>query len=263
MLRVTDGGYQPPTPQAGKPSEFCKAGLPSSGIPDSTMVVAVVLEVVRPGSTTQADTGKGVKGHVILGAMSSGRLEAFSDGVIAILITIMVLELHVPAGSDWAAIRPVLPVFLAYVLSFVFLGIYWNNHHHTLSAIRRVSGAVLWANLHLLFWLSLVPFATRWMDEANFAPAPTAAYGIVLLLSAVAYTILVEVLIRVEGRDSAFAKALGNNRRSKVSLGLYVIAIPAAFAAPPFALALYASVALIWLIPDRRFERSSSPPDSA
>ena len=202
------------------------------------------------------------QGHAIIGAVSRGRLEAFSDGVIAILITIMVLELRVPNGSDWAAVRPVLPVFLAYVLSFVFLGIYWNNHHHTLSAITRVSGGVLWANLHLLFWLSLVPFATRWMDEADFASVPTAAYGVVLLFSAVAYSILVAVLIVVEGPDSAFSKALGRNLKSKISLGLYVIAIPLAFASPPFALALYATVALMWLIPDRRFEPSSSPQES-
>jgi uncharacterized membrane protein len=189
--------------------------------------------------------------------MSTGRLEAFSDGVIAILITIMVLELHVPKGSDWAAIRPVLPVLLAYVLSFVFLGIYWNNHHHTISAVTRVSGGVLWANLHLLFWLSLVPFATRWMDEAGYGSLPTAAYATVLLLSAVAYSIMVQAIVRVEGRDSAFTKALGNNAKGKISLGLYAVAIPMAFVASPVALALCAGVAVMWLVPDRRFERPS------
>jgi len=186
--------------------------------------------------------------------MSTGRLEAFSDGVIAILITIMVLELHVPKGSDWAAIRPVLPVLLAYVLSFVFLGIYWNNHHHTLAAATRVTGGVLWANLHLLFWLSLVPFATRWMDEAGFASVPTAIYAVVLLLAAVAYWILVTVMVRAEGRDSEFARALGKDVKGRASLGVYLLAIPLAFVWPPLALALCTAVAGMWLVPDRRFE---------
>ncbi|MDQ6747709.1 MAG: TMEM175 family protein [Candidatus Dormibacteraeota bacterium] len=188
--------------------------------------------------------------------MSTGRLEAFSDGVIAILITIMVLELHVPRGSDLAAIRPVLPVLLAYVLSFVFLGIYWNNHHHTLSAVTRVSGGVLWANLHLLFWLSLVPFATRWMDEAGYAAVPTAAYATVLLLAGMAYSILVGALVRAEGRDSEFSRALGANVKGKASLGAYVAAIPLAFVYPPLSLAICAGVAVMWLVPDRRFERT-------
>ena len=186
--------------------------------------------------------------------MSTGRLEAFSDGVIAILITIMVLELHVPRGSDWASIRPVLPILLAYVLSFVFLGIYWNNHHHTMTAVTQVSGGVLWANLHLLFWLSLVPFATRWMDEAGFAPLPTAMYVVVLLLAAVAYWILVVTLVRVEGRESRFAKLLGANHKGQISLVCYVVAIPLALLLPPLALLVCAGVAAMWLIPDRRFE---------
>ena len=185
--------------------------------------------------------------------MSTGRLEAFSDGVIAILITIMVLELHVPNGSDWAAIRPVLPLLLAYVLSFVFLGIYWNNHHHTIAAVSTVSGGVLWANMHLLFWLSLVPFATRWMDESGFASVPTATYVAVLLLCAIAYSFLVGALVAVEGRDSAFARALGNNVKGKTSLACYIAAIPLAFLWPPLALVICAAVAAMWLIPDRRF----------
>ena len=187
--------------------------------------------------------------------MSKGRLEAFSDGVVAILITIMVLDLRVPQGSDWNAIRPVLPVLLAYVLSFVFLGIYWNNHHHTLSAISRVTGGVLWSNLHLLFWLSLVPFATRWLDEAGFTSVPAAAYGVVLLMSAIAYYILVQFLIRSEGKESHFAKALEGFRKGQLSVVLYVVAIPLAFVRPEIALAIYALVACMWFIPDRRFEK--------
>jgi len=186
--------------------------------------------------------------------MSTSRLEAFSDGVIAILITIMVLELRVPTGSGWAAIRPLLPILLAYVLSFVFLGIYWNNHHHTFTAVTRVSGGVLWSNLHLLFWLSLVPFTTRWMDETGFASVPTAMYAGVLMMAAIAYTIMIVAVVRVEGRDSAFTRALGRDIKGKVSLGCYVVAIPLAFVWPPLALALCALVALMWLVPDRRFE---------
>ena len=186
--------------------------------------------------------------------MSTSRLEAFSDGVIAILITIMVLELRVPTGSGWTAIRPLLPILLAYVLSFVFLGIYWNNHHHTFTAVTRVSGGVLWSNLHLLFWLSLVPFVTRWMDETGFASVPTAMYAGVLMMAAIAYTIMIVAVVRVEGRDSAFTRALGRDIKGKVSLGCYVVAIPLAFVWPPLALALCALVALMWLVPDRRFE---------
>jgi uncharacterized membrane protein len=197
----------------------------------------------------------------MLESMSTGRLEAFSDGVIAILITIMVLELRVPRGSDWGAIRPVLPILLAYVLSFVFLGIYWNNHHHTMTAVTRISGGVLWANLHLLFWLSLVPFATRWMDEAGFAPVPTAMYVVVLLLAAVAYWILVVTLVRVEGRESRFARLLGTNYKGQVSLVFYIIAIPLALVVPPLALVVCAGVAGMWLVPDRRFEEKGLSSD--
>ena len=186
--------------------------------------------------------------------MTKGRLEAFSDGVIAILITIMVLELRVPTGTDWAALRPLVPVLLTYLLSFVFLGIYWNNHHHMLHAAHRINGKVLWANLHLLFWLSLVPFVTGWMGQNHFAPIPTAVYGVVLLMAAVAYTILKEMLVAAQGPDSRLASALGTDAKGKVSLALYLAAIPLAFVNQWIADALYVSVALIWLVPDRRIE---------
>jgi uncharacterized membrane protein len=187
--------------------------------------------------------------------MHKGRLEAFSDGVIAIIITIMVLELKVPHGTDWAALEPLWPVFLSYVLSFVFMGIYWNNHHHLLQAVRQVRGPALWANLHLLFWLSLTPFATGWMGENHFAPMPVALYGVVLLLSAVAYTILARILVAQEGPDSNLARALGSDMKGKASLGCYLMAIPTALAYPGVACALYVLVAVIWLVPDRRIER--------
>jgi uncharacterized membrane protein len=182
------------------------------------------------------------------------RLEAFSDGVIAILITIMVLELRVPHGADWAALSPLLPVFLTYVLSFVFLGIYWSNHHHMLHAATRVNGAVLWANLHLLFWLSLVPFVTEWMGENHFDAVPTALYGGVLLCAALAYTILLRTLLAYEGPHSKLAQAIGNDLKGYLSLGLYVLAIPMAFFNQRIADVLYVTVALIWLVPDRRIE---------
>jgi uncharacterized membrane protein len=185
--------------------------------------------------------------------VSKGRLEAFSDGVIAILITIMVLELKVPEGSDWAALRPVIPIFSTYVLSFVFLGIYWSNHHHMLQMTDRISGAILWANLHLLFWLSLVPFVTGWMGENHFAPVPTAVYGIVLLLSAVAYTILVHT-ITAHHANARLAAALGSDVKAKISLACYVAAIPLAFVRQWIAGGLYVFVALMWLVPDRRIE---------
>lgn len=189
--------------------------------------------------------------------MSKGRLEAFSDGVIAILITIMVLELKVPrgGGADWAALRPVIPVFLSYVLSFVFLGIYWNNHHHLLQAIKQVDGRVLWANLHLLFWLSLIPFVTGWLGETHLAPVPTALYGAVLLLAAVAYFILTRALIALHGRDSTLAAALGRDFKGKVSLAIYAVAIPLALVQAWLAAALYVLVAILWLVPDRRIEK--------
>jgi uncharacterized membrane protein len=188
--------------------------------------------------------------------MSKGRLEAFSDGVIAILITIMVLELKVPHVADVAALRPVLPVFLSYVLSFVFLGIYWNNHHHLLQAIKQVDGRVLWANLHLLFWLSLIPFVTGWLGENHFAAWPVALYGVVLLLAAIAYFILTRTLLALHGRDSALAIALGSDFKGKVSMVIYLVAIPLAFVNAWFAGALYVLVAVLWLVPDRRIEKT-------
>lgn len=186
--------------------------------------------------------------------MSKTRLEAFSDGVIAILITIMVLELKVPHGTDWAALRPLLPVLLTYVLSFVFLGIYWNNHHHMLHAAERITGKVLWPNLHLLFWLSLVPFVTGWMGENHFAPMPTAVYGVVLLMAALAFTILQRVLSAQQAAGSRLAAALGSDAKGKLSLAMYVAAIPLAFVNHWISIALYVAVALIWLVPDRRIE---------
>ena len=188
--------------------------------------------------------------------MGKGRLEAFSDGVIAIIITIMVLELKVPHGTDLHALRPLVPDFLSYILSFIYIGIYWNNHHHLLQAIRQVSGSILWANLHLLFWLSLIPFATGWMGENHFAATPVSLYGGVLLLCAVAYTILARRLVRHHGHDSALAVAMGRDRKGNVSLLCYVLAIPAAFLYPGIALALYVVVATIWLVPDRRIEKA-------
>jgi uncharacterized membrane protein len=186
--------------------------------------------------------------------MSKGRLEAFSDGVIAILITIMVLELRVPHGADWAALRPIVPVFLTYVLSFVNLGIYWNNHHHMLHATERINGKVLWANLHLLFWLSLVPFVTGWMGENHFAALPTAVYGVVMLLAAVAYTILLRTILAHQGPNSRLAAAIGKDVKGKISLLCYLLAIPLAFVHQWLSDGLYVLVALIWLIPDRRIE---------
>ena len=186
--------------------------------------------------------------------MDKGRLEAFSDGVLAIIITIMVLDLKLPGGTGWAALRPLAPMFLSYFGSFVFVGIYWNNHHHLLQASARVNGKVLWANLHLLFWLSLLPFVTHWTGQTAFAPLPTAMYGVVLLLAAVAYTILQNCLIALHGGDSKLATAIGSDLKGKLSLCFYVIAIPLAFSRPAFAGVLYAIVALIWLVPDRRIE---------
>ena len=187
--------------------------------------------------------------------MSTGRMEAFSDGVIAILITIMVLELHVPEQTDWHALGHVWPTLLSYVLSFVYLGIYWNNHHHMLQVTEHVSGGVLWANLHLLFWLSLVPFTTAWMGEHEFAKTPTTAYGITLLGAAVAYYVLQTLILRNEGPDSTLARALGSDWKGKASPVLYVTGIVSSLASEWPALALYVTVALIWLIPDRRVER--------
>jgi uncharacterized membrane protein len=186
--------------------------------------------------------------------MSKSRLEAFSDGVIAILITLMILELKVPHTADLAALLPMLPVFLTYILSYVFIAIYWNNHHHMLHAATRINGRILWANQHLLFWLSLVPFTTAWMGENHFAAVPTAVYGVVLLLAAVAYTILMKQIIAEEGEDSKLARAVGQDRKGKLSLLCYAIAIPMAFVQEEVSDALYVLVALIWLVPDRRIE---------
>ena len=195
--------------------------------------------------------------------MSKDRLEAFSDGVIAILITIMVLELRMPNGATWSALHGTLPVLLAYVLSFVNIGIYWNNHHHMLSAVRRVSGTALWANLHLLFWLSLVPFATGWMSENHFPSAPTAAYGIVLLAAAIAYYLLQLTLLHAEGDDSVLATAIGRDLKGKLSPLLYCVGIGLSFVDRWLGLALYVLVAVIWFIPDRRVERMVVPPSTS
>jgi len=190
--------------------------------------------------------------------MGKGRLEAFSDGVLAIIITIMVLELKAPHDAKLNALGPLLPAFLSYLLSFVYLGIYWNNHHHMLHGVQHVSGAILWANLHLLFWLSLVPFVTAWMGENHFAAAPTAVYGLVILLAAIAYLILQRAIIARQGRDSLLAVAVGKDVKGKLSQALYIIAIAATTITPRIAWALYVAVALIWLIPDRRIERALS-----
>ena len=191
--------------------------------------------------------------------MSKGRLEAFSDGVIAILITIMVLELKVPHGADWASLHPLWSVFSTYLLSFVILGIYWNNHHHMFHAATHVNGAILWANLHLLFWLSLIPFATGWMGENHFAPLPTAVYGLLLLLSAIAYKLLQDRIVALEGPESKLAQAVGGDSKGRISPVLYAVAIPLSFIQHWVSLAIYVFVALMWLVPDRRIERRLSP----
>ena len=188
--------------------------------------------------------------------MGKGRLEAFSDGVIAVIITIMVLEMKVPHGHDWEALRPLIPVLLSYILSFIFIGIYWNNHHHLWHAAKHVGGGVLWANLHLLFWLSLVPFVTGWMGENHFAALPVSLYGAVLLGSAIAYTILVRVLLARHGRDSLLASAIGSDAKGWISLLLYIAAIPSAFFSTWISGAIYVTVAILWLVPDRRIEKA-------
>ena len=186
--------------------------------------------------------------------MNSTRLEAFSDAVIAILMTIMVLELKIPHGTDIEALGPLLPVFLTYVLSFVYIAIYWNNHHHMLQATESVNGKVLWANMHLLFWLSLIPFVTGWMGENHFAPLPTAIYGVVLLCCAIAYTILQTTIVRHHGKNALLAAAIGSDLKGKISIVLYVVAIAAAFVHQAISHAIYVIVALVWLVPDRRIE---------
>ncbi len=188
--------------------------------------------------------------------MSKNRLEAFSDGVIAIIITIMVLELHVPEGADWAALRGLTPTFLSYVLSFIYIGIYWNNHHHLWQVGKQVNGSILWANLHLLFWLSLVPFVTGWMGENDFAQLPVALYGFVLWMAGLAYYILTRTMVTLHGRDSLIATALGNKIKEIGFPGGYTLAILLSFLNPVFSLAIYVIVALIWLIPDRRIEKT-------
>jgi uncharacterized membrane protein len=186
--------------------------------------------------------------------LGTGRLEAFTDGVIAIVITIMVLEMRVPHGTDLGALRSSMPVFLAYVLSYVNVGIFWNNHHHMLHATERVDGTVLWANLFFLFWMSLVPFAIRWIDETGFAALPTAAYGVVLAMAACGYILLQRAIIACNGRSSRLAAALGSDLKGKTSFCLFVIAIPLAWLRPWIAIALYVVVALVWFVPDRRIE---------
>lgn len=187
--------------------------------------------------------------------MTKNRLEAFSDGVIAIVITIMVLELRVPHGIRWDALSPVVPHFFTYLLSFVFLGIYWSNHHHLLHAAEKVNGAILWANLHLLFWLSLTPAVTAWLGESRVAPVPTAIYGGVLLLAAVAYFVLQAAIVAHHGPESRLKRALGSDFKGKFSILCYAAAIPLAFLSPPVSIAIYIGIALLWLIPDRRIER--------
>jgi uncharacterized membrane protein len=188
--------------------------------------------------------------------MGKARLEAFSDGVIAVIITIMVLEMKVPHGSDLGALIPVLPVFLTYALSYVFVGIYWNNHHHLMHAVQHVTGSILWANLHLLFWLSLIPFTAGWMSENHLAAVPMALYGVILLMAGIAYYLLAHCLISTHGRESAIARSLGADVKGKASIVIYAVAIPLAFVHPMIAFALYVIVAAIWFIPDRRIERA-------
>ena len=193
--------------------------------------------------------------------MTKGRLEAFSDGVIAIVITIMVLELRMPEGAEWTALVQSLPSLMTYLLSFALVAIYWNNHHHMLHTVTRVGGSVLWANTHLLFWLSLVPFATAYMEEQHFAPVPTAVYGILQLLCAIAYTILQAVIIRQHGQDSKLKKAVGADLKGKISAGLYASSVPIALVLPELSIAIYVVVALMWLVPDRRIERALAATD--
>ncbi|HEV8701597.1 MAG TPA: TMEM175 family protein [Candidatus Polarisedimenticolia bacterium] len=193
--------------------------------------------------------------------MNKGRLEAFSDGVLAIIITIMVLELRVPHGADAAVLRSLFSGFLSYVLSFVYLGIYWNNHHHLLQAVRLVNGRILWANMHLLFWLSLIPMATGWMGDSRFAAVPVALYGVVLLFAALAYFVLCRTLIAYHGRESVLASAVGKDFKGTISMVFYAVAVPLAFVSAWLACGLYVVVAIMWLVPDRRIERALAQRD--
>lgn len=188
--------------------------------------------------------------------MTKGRLEAFSDGVMAIIITIMVLELKVPEGSSWVSLKPLIPKFLAYIFSFIYVGIYWNNHHHLFKAVKKVNGSILWANLHLLFWLSLMPIATEWIGTTHFAENPVALYGICLIMSAVAYTILENLIVRCEGENSRLKEAIHSKFKEYISIVFYVLGIAVSFFYPYIAIGFYYIVALIWLIPDRRIEKS-------
>jgi len=190
--------------------------------------------------------------------MTKNRLEAFSDGVLAIIITIMVLELRAPEGSGLAALRPLVPLFISYALSFIYIAIYWNNHHHMLQAAEHVNGTILWANMHLLFWLSLIPFGTAWLGRQQFSSWPVVLYGVLLLLTAIAYHILAHLLAAHHGRGSTFAKALGDDRKGKLSIAIYALAIALSFVSSRLAYSLYAAVALMWLYPDRRFEKALS-----
>ena len=192
--------------------------------------------------------------------MPNTRLETFSDGVLAIIITIMVLELKVPHGEGLSALRPLVPIFFTYVLSFIYIGIYWNNHHHMMHVVKRVTGGVLWANLNLLFWLSLFPFVTGWMGENHFARLPTALYGCVLLMAAISYTILTVTIINEEGTESVLARAIGRDLKGKLSIVAYAVAILLCFVSQWIAAAIYILVALVWLVPDRRIERMLTPP---
>ncbi|WEK69650.1 MAG: TMEM175 family protein [Candidatus Chryseobacterium colombiense] len=188
--------------------------------------------------------------------MTKGRLEAFSDGVLAIIITIMVLELKVPEGSEWLSLKPLIPKFLAYILSFIYVGIYWNNHHHLFQTVKKVNGSILWANLHLLFWLSLMPLATEWIGETHFAKNPVAAYGIGLIMAAVAYTILENLIIKADGNQSTLKEAIQSKFKEYISIVFYILGLATSFFYPYIALGFYYLVALIWLIPDRRIEKS-------
>ncbi|UHO37490.1 DUF1211 domain-containing protein [Chryseobacterium capnotolerans] len=188
--------------------------------------------------------------------MTKGRLEAFSDGVLAIIITIMVLELKVPEGANWASLKPLIPKFLAYIFSFIYVGIYWNNHHHMFQAVNKVNGGILWANLHLLFWLSMMPIATEWIGNTGFAENPVATYGIILVLCAIAYSILENVIIRCEGENSKLKEAIHAKYKENISIIFYILGIATSFFYPYIAIGFYYIVALIWLIPDRRIEKS-------